>query len=239
MEKPNERKETRYTSIYKQLRFYIMENNLHPGDVLPSEQTLCQKYGVSRNVLREALKGLSTIGVLEGRPGIGNVIRPFSMEDIVDNVLFCTALAQHDIIVPLLDIRKKLELAYMKEAYATLTQADIVKLRSLLDKMREKQAQKLYCHAEDCDFHMTLFSHIENAALQAIFSSIWAIDASLQIAKKIEQSSPQTLLKHENIVLALEEHQQDAFEAAMMLHFFSGKFASTRSSVQTITFEEY
>ena len=59
----NGEKEKRYTSVYKQLRTYILEHHLQPGDVLPTEQELCELYGVSRNVLREALKGLSVLGV--------------------------------------------------------------------------------------------------------------------------------------------------------------------------------
>ena len=48
----NGEKEKRYTSVYKQLRAYILEHHLQPGDVLPTEQELCELYGVSRNILR-------------------------------------------------------------------------------------------------------------------------------------------------------------------------------------------
>lgn len=229
-------KEKRYTSIYKKLRAYIIDNNLRPGDVLPSEQTLCEMYGVSRNVLREAIKGLTVMGVIKGCPGKGNMVQPFSVNDLIDNVLFCTALNNADMIAQLLDVRKKLELAYMKEAYATLAPADIRKIREILERIKKDWENNIYFHADDREFHMALFSRIDNQPLHAIFSSIWDVDENFQVAKKMQYMG-RTIAKHENIVLALEERNQEAFEAAMLVHFSSGKYAPGAKS-DDLTFEE-
>ena len=229
-------KEKRYTSMYKKLRSYIIDNNLQPGDVLPSEQTLCEMYGVSRNVLREALKGLTVMGVIKGCPGKGNIIQPFSVNELIDNVLFCAAQDNTEIIAQLLDVRKKLELAYMKEAYRTLTIPDIKNIRAILERIKKEWENNIYYHADDREFHMALFSRIDNAALHAIFSSIWDIDENFQVVKKMQYMGL-TIAKHENIVLALEERNQEAFEAAMLVHFSSGKYAPGTKS-KDLTFEE-
>ncbi len=181
----NGEKEKRYTSVYKQLRAYILEHHLQPGDVLPTEQELCELYGVSRNILREALKGLSVLGVIKGCPGRGNVVQPFSVEDLMSNVLFCTARDSTDILTQLLDVRKKLELAYMREAYQTLTMADIQHIRATLERIKSEWERNVYFHADDREFHMALFAHINNDALHAIFSCIWDLDEHFQVAKKI------------------------------------------------------
>lgn len=234
---PVKEKEMRYTSVYKQLRAYILDHRLQPGDILPPEQELCKQYGVSRNMLREALKGLSVMGVIKGCPGKGNVIQPFSIADLMSNVLFCAAWNNSAILAQLLDVRKKLELAYMREAYQTLTPADIQNVRAIFDRIKQKGEKNLYFHADDREFHMTLFSRIDNAALHAIFSCTWDLDENFQVDKKMRHIG-QTVAKHKNIVQALEDRNQEAFEAAMLMHFSSGKYALGAKD-DDLTFEEY
>src|SRR5210317_946434 len=54
----------------------IISGELSPGDVLPKEDTLSEQYGVSRTVIREAVKGLAARGLVESRPKVGTIIRP-------------------------------------------------------------------------------------------------------------------------------------------------------------------
>jgi len=53
----------------------IISGELSPGDVLPKEDTLSEQYGVSRTVIREAVKGLAARGLVESRPKVGTIIR--------------------------------------------------------------------------------------------------------------------------------------------------------------------
>ena len=53
MKRPGEKL---YSLVFRQIRAYILQNNLQPGDLLPTEQALVEMLGVSRNVLREAIK---------------------------------------------------------------------------------------------------------------------------------------------------------------------------------------
>ena len=164
-------------------------------------------------------------------------MQPFSVEDLMSNVLFCTARDNTDIITQLLDVRKKLELAYMREAYQTLTMADIQHIRATLERIKSEWERNVYFHADDREFHMALFAHINNDALHAIFSCIWDLDEHFQVAKKMQHMG-RTIAKHENIVLAPEQRNQEAFEAAMLVHFSSGKYAVGIKD-NDLTFEEY
>ncbi len=232
MQKP--KSETRYEQVYKKLRAYILENNLKPGDALPPEQTLCEQYGVSRNILREALKGLTLMGVISGCPGKGNVLQPFSCEDIMSNALFCAARGNKRIIPQLLDVRKKLELSYMREAFQTMMAEDIRNIRAILERIKSQWAAGIYFHADDKDFHMALFSRIDNQALHDLMVCIWSVDESFQVESKMRHMG-NTIAKHEAIVRALEDGNQEAFEAAMLSHFSSGKYAVGH---QTASFDE-
>ena len=65
-----------YVQAFREIRAYITRNNLQPGDLLPSEQAMCEMLGVSRNVLREAIKSMELMGMAQSRPGRGTPPAP-------------------------------------------------------------------------------------------------------------------------------------------------------------------
>ena len=56
-------KDKLYVQTFQKIRAYIIQNNLKPGDLLPSEQSMCEMFGVSRNVLREAIKAMELMNL--------------------------------------------------------------------------------------------------------------------------------------------------------------------------------
>ena len=69
------REEKLYIQAFQEIRSYIIRNELKPGDLLPTEQTLCQNLGVSRNVLREAIKSMELMGMIQSCPGRGTQLK--------------------------------------------------------------------------------------------------------------------------------------------------------------------
>lgn len=224
-----------YIQTFREIRSYIIRNSLKPGDLLPTEVTLCQMLGVSRNVLREAIKSMELMGIVRSWAGRGTVIQEFSLDFIFQNVMFAAAGDDSRAIREMLEIRKKIELGYMRQAYQALTEEDVHHIRGILEGIKAKWEQQIFFHADDREFHMALFAHMENKTLTSLLNAIWSVDEHFKIEEKSKYLDD-TIVKHENIVLALEHHNLEAFEAAMLAHFSSGKYASTTSN---ITFEEY
>lgn len=77
-----------YLQVYNELRNYIVQNNLKPGDKLPTEMEMCERLGVSRNVLREAIKSLEITGVVHSTPGVGIVIQEFSTDYLFNSLVY-------------------------------------------------------------------------------------------------------------------------------------------------------
>lgn len=225
-------REKLYIQAFRDIRNYIQKNNLKPGDLLPSEQTLCGMLNVSRNVLREAIKSMELMGMVESCAGRGTTIRPFSLDFIFQNVLFSSnednQVAIHDMLI----IRKKLELGYMREAFYSLQPEDVAGIRAILERIKADWAKHIFFHADDRDFHMALFARLNNPTLLSIMDAIWSVDENFQTHEKMKFMDA-TAAKHESIVVALENNNYEAFAAAMMAHFSSGKYASNR------TFSEY
>ncbi|MGI6699431.1 MAG: FadR/GntR family transcriptional regulator [Christensenellales bacterium] len=217
-------KEKLYEQAFRGVRTYILQNDLKPGDLLPTEQTLCDMLGVSRNVLREAIKAMELMGMVSAQAGRGTVLLSFNLDFVFQNVIFADAQENENVISNMLDIRKKLELGYMYEAFRTLQEEDIIKLRQIMTAIEQKYETEGFFHQEDRDFHMLLFSRIENTALLSLLSAIWSVDENFRVEEK-HQHIASTIPKHENIVRALEAGNEEAFVAAMLLHFSTGKYA--------------
>lgn len=218
-----------YMQAFREIRAYILKNGLCPGDLLPSEQSLCEMLGVSRNVLREAIKSMELMGMVAAQPGRGTILLPFSLDFIFQNVILSTAGEDHRSIGEMLGIRKKLELSYMDEAYQTLSDDNIRELRAIFETMRQKWNSRIAFHAEDKQFHIALFKGLNNPTLISLLDAIWSVDENFMQEEKYKFLSA-SVTKHENIVLALEAHNREAFIAAMIAHFASHKYLVGREN---------
>lgn len=222
-----------FIHAFREIRAYILRNNLKPGDLLPSEAQLCAEIGVSRNVLREAIKSMELMGLVEACPGRGTQVLEFSLDFVFQHVLLFH-MAEDDVSVRrMFDIRKTLELGYMRQAFDSIKPENIRKMRELVEQMRVHWEESGVFSQEDMLFHQTLFSGIGNSVLTSLLDSIWAIDINFQLEEKLPHLVS-SVTKHEAIVEALERYDYMAFAHAMYNHYSSGKYMPRHSS-----YEEY
>ena len=116
-----------YLETFREIRSYIINNGLKPGDMLPTEQAMCERWGVSRNVLREAIKSMELMGMVQACPGRGTQVKDFNLDFIFQNVLFFNMGDPEDDarVREMFGIRKMLELGYMRQAFKALSGEDI------------------------------------------------------------------------------------------------------------------
>ena len=218
-----------YIRTYREIRKYIVQNNLQPGDLLPTEQKLCETLGVSRNVLRESIKSMELMGMVRACPGKGTEVQAFNLDFILQNVLFLQVGPQEEhSIREMFGVRKVLELAYMRQAFHAMTEEDVRALQRMADAMRDNWSRGVFFIQEDKDFHLTLFRSLHNDVLLSLLEAIWSVDDGFELEKK-QPHLEQTVTKHEAIVAALENHSYPAFARAMEAHFSSGKYLGMTS----------
>ena len=125
-----------YIRVYDEIRNYIYKNNLKAGDKLPTEMEMCEMLGVSRNVLREAIKSLEITGIVSSKPGVGIIIRDFNVDYIMST--FINSFADGDLPVEqyIEELRRVLELGFVDKAFESLTEEDIQALGSLVEQMK-------------------------------------------------------------------------------------------------------
>jgi len=221
-----------YIQAFREIRSYIIRNGLKPGDLLPTELEMCEMLGVSRNVLREAIKSMELMGMVQACAGRGTEVKEFSLDFVFQNVLFFSVAGEDKPVREMFGIRRMLELSYMRQAFHAMNEDDIRVLHHCLRQMHESGEDYLAFTEADRLFHTTLFHGLNNSVLNSLMDAIWAVDAGFELEKK----SPHlitSIAKHEAIVKALEEYDYRAFARAMEVHFSSGKYLKSDS------FEEY
>lgn len=217
-----------YIQTFREIRSYIIRNNLKPGDLLPTEQEMSQALGVSRNVLREAIKSMELMGMVQACAGRGTVVKEFSLDFVFQNVLFFNISEETKPVREMFGIRKMLELSYMHQAFYAMTDEDIRHLRECMNRIRESYDNSQLFAEADHDFHMTIFRALGNSVLTSLLEAIWAVDEGFQLEQK-EPHLASSVGKHEEIVDAIEKYDCRAFARAMEHHFSSGKY-STKDS---------
>ena len=228
----NSRNEKLFSHVFREILCLNIRENLQPGDLLPSEAQLCQDLQVSRNVIREAIKSMELMGMVEACPGRGTQVRAFSLDFIFQNVLFFHAAGDAASVRQMVEIRKAMEMSYMRDVFQRISREEIVKMREIVTRLRASWEREGTFIEEDREFHMTLFAPLKNPVLNSLMEAIWAVDSGFQIEKKRPHLA-QSVTKHEAIVTALEEYDYMAFARAMEAHFSSGKYLNRDS------YEEY
>ena len=131
-----------YVQVLSQIRQLILDRGLKPGDLLPPEQVLAAEFGVSRNVVREAIKSMEVRGIVRAVAGRGTELLSFSMEYILQSMLFFQVPGNESTVRQMFDVRKHLELSYMRDAFYALGKEDILHLREIVDQIRVSYEQK-------------------------------------------------------------------------------------------------
>lgn len=138
----------------------ITRRELRPGDKIPTEFELAEKLGVSRNTVREAVKTLVFMGVLEIRRPEGTFVRSGFTESLIDPMVYGIILNQDDSFEGLLQLREIMEVGAMRLVIEKASDEEIESLRGLLSKLEEA------CKAENPDVD-TIFD-ADNAFHDAI-----------------------------------------------------------------------
>jgi len=152
------------------IRAYIVDQKLAAGDKLPSEREFAERLGVSRNIVREALRALELSGMIAKRQGKGAFVRAF------DPILFARQMSfglatDQTARLQLLEARVALESAVVSLVVRHATEADLDRLTSIVDEMEACERRGEGVPAEDLAFHETLLRATHNEPINR-FSNV-------------------------------------------------------------------
>lgn len=159
-------------SVQDAIRAYILDNKLRAGDPLPSEADLARQLGVSRNSVREAVKGLDSLGILEARRGSGLFVRAFSFEPLLDNLSYGLLFDLRE-LAELLEIRRVLETGLIEAALRAMPEMTLRELQGVIARMGARAERGEPFLEEDRRFHQLLFANLGNRSLLKLLDVFW------------------------------------------------------------------
>ena len=204
--------------IAQQIMTLISNGDLKPGQRLPSERELCKNFGAGRSSLREALRCLSILGVLNARVGEGTSVAADGGKFLGKIIEWRLITEKHD-IENLLEVRIGLEGVAAAKAALRATQADVDKLQDLIKKMKTELRNQKQFTALDLDFHITLAKASGNTLVIDLESMIRSqLARGLSKVLLLPNAIPLSYKEHTLIFEAIKERDSEKASDAMHAH---------------------
>lgn len=202
----------------------IVEGELAPNAKLPIEKQLAEVLGVSRSSLREGVRALSLLGVVETRQGAGTFVTDLDPSLLLAQLGFVVDLQHDGNAVHLHSVRRVLETEAAEQAALLITDAQIEELAEILDRFEATIVSHAGDHREmlelDIRFHQIIAEAAGNPVLSALIEGFSGRTASVRYIRAVsdEGAEGRTLAEHRAIAHALAAHTPDRASVRMANH---------------------
>ncbi|RZQ60637.1 FadR/GntR family transcriptional regulator [Amycolatopsis suaedae] len=197
----------------------IISGELAPGDRLPKEAELAQRLGLSRSSLREAVKALCLIRVLDVRQGDGTYVTSLEPNLLLDAMTFVVDFHRDDTVLDFLAVRQILEPAATAQAAIHMTDADLAELRALLDEVDDAPTVEALV-ANDLAFHRRIAEGSGNPVLCSLLDSLSGPTTRARIWRGLTQEGAveRTREQHMAIYEAIAARQPELARSWATVH---------------------
>jgi DNA-binding FadR family transcriptional regulator len=193
----------------EKIKAMILSGELKPGDRLPVEKVLAQRLGLSRNSLREAIRALSVLRVLETRQGAGTFVTSLAPGLVLDAVSFIVNFHDPHTAIDFLEVRRLLEAEAAARAATRISPTEIEELYELNERIRaiatdsSLDAERLI--NVDRQFHAKIAAASGNLALAALTDMLGGQTAPARSLRLVAHASTatSTITEHDDIIAAL------------------------------------
>jgi GntR family transcriptional repressor for pyruvate dehydrogenase complex len=207
--------------VIEQIKEMVSNEVLQKGDKLPSERSMAEKLQVSRTSVREALKELEIMGLIESRHGEGNFIKS-NFEDILLEPFSTLFLIKESSAKEILELRSVIEKGTVALAAERIDDEQLKEIKDILDTAEVSNDEDELAEL-DVLLHYKIAQASKNFLLQSILNAVSSlIEASIKdIRKNIligERHKDIIKKQHNNLYLALKNHDVETAEKAMIEH---------------------
>jgi GntR family transcriptional repressor for pyruvate dehydrogenase complex len=207
-----------YQEIVRQVKAMIAEGRLKSGDQLPPERDLAEKFVVSRTSVREALRALESLGLVEIRPGEGTFVREVSVESLIEP-LALVMVAQREAIGELFEARQLIEPALAALAARRATPEELQEMHRILEEQAKEVAAGRTGLEQDAEFHAAIGAAAHNRAITRIAHAV--MDLLRQSREESLNTPGRPTRSHEDhrrLLAAIRARDEAAARQAMIDH---------------------
>ncbi len=206
------------------IKDYILQSNLQPGDALPTEAQMCESLGISRSSVREAIRTLSALDIVEVRHGYGMFVGRVSMQPMVESLVFRGILNQGDdfrVLNEIVEVRQALDLAFAPAVVAAWDGRRDEALHAAVAEMRDLALNGEPFPEQDRFFHSNLLAPLGNVLFVQLTEAFW--DIHTLTAPRLGVLHPEdisiTAQAHGDMLAAAEAGKVDAYQSAVREHY--------------------
>lgn len=223
-----------YENVFAFVRDQLMSGQLKAGDRLLPERELATRLGVSRPVIREVLRGLAAIGVIEIRHGSGSVVRRPGFAELGD--LFTMMLAQQtEVVEDVMEARIAIERQAIRLACLRATPADLQALKLALQRIEETVMDPEIGGEADFAFHAALIAAAHSPTLASLHAAIAVLLKRSHFERReriinLEGIDEYLVEHHRDLLAAVVARDADAADRMLMQHFEIGSEIQRRAA---------
>jgi len=207
-----------YEHIVEQIHALIREGRWAPGDQIPPERELAERFRVSRTSVREALRALEMQGIIESRQGGGTFVRTADTEALVPPLAAAILRGRRE-LAELLEVRELIEPGIARLAATRATSEHVSELEHLLERQQDCIANGRPFVDEDTAFHYTLARAADNHILLRLHNVILdVLRESRQSYLHVPDRPQMSLRGHEAILGAIKNQDAESAYQASLAH---------------------
>jgi DNA-binding FadR family transcriptional regulator len=212
------------TDAIDRLREMIRSGAVGPGDRLPRELDLAEALGVSRNSLREAVRALSLLRILDVRQGDGTYVTELAADTLLAALSVVIDFHGDATMLEVVEMRRILEPAATALAATRIEEATLAELERLLERTTASSSVEELV-AVDVELHRRIAAAAGNAALAAVLESLSGPTQRVRVWRGIEQEGAigRTIAEHRAIVDALHRHDAELARSWATVHIAGGE----------------
>jgi GntR family transcriptional repressor for pyruvate dehydrogenase complex len=205
-------------AAFEQLIAYVVKGIWKAGDRLPPERELCQQFGIARTSLREALKAMELVGMLDSRVGDGTFVCPRS-EFLSRPLLWAFTGTDHEELVEIMEARTVVEETLAGLAAERGSADEIAAIEVTIKQMRDVIATGSSILEADMSFHLAVAAAAHNEVLRNAVQLLRNITRQwLKYKVQMPNVAASVLKRHEAVYRAIASRKPKAARLAMRKH---------------------
>ena len=209
-----------YKQVADRIQDLIISESLRPGDKLPGERELADQMGISRTVVREAIRVLSVRGLVKTKPGCGTYVRELESRDISAPMeLFFKLKQSSTAFRDVYEIRRMIEVEAAGLAAERADEKDCGVMQKMIDKLSLIARDSEQFVQLDLDFHLALAAATHNALFGMLLrpiTSLW--QKVIRMSYRVPGAVQDAISHHTNILEQVKQHDPASARQAMLDH---------------------
>ncbi|MDX1952878.1 MAG: FadR/GntR family transcriptional regulator [Verrucomicrobiota bacterium] len=226
-----ERDQTLTGRVSSQVEQLILGSHLRPGDKLPAERDLADRFQVSRTVVREAIRSLAARGMVDVQQGKGTMVSTPSLESLAQPMALILRSSQGELEHhKVMEVRRLLEVEIVALAAARRTDSDIQRMEEILENRAEIHSNRQVFLEWDMGFHAALAQSTQNELFSLLLNSVASVLRQIrEVGFDVPGTPDRALLHHQNILAAVKSSNVVEARRAMQEHMNEAQTTLLRS----------